>query len=87
MVSFPLSPQNENPNLLRGPGLGSGVTHLTGLFGGPALFYLVELGLAADTVLDVRFLPEEKRKKHGWLHSQEIEMSVKQSLIFKSVFG
>lgn len=45
-----------------------GVTHLIGLFAGPALFYLVELGLTADTVLVVRFLPEKKRKKHGLTH-------------------
>lgn len=84
---FHSPPRNENPNFLGGPGLGFRLTHLAGLFGGPALFYLVELGLAADTVLDVRFLTEEKRKKHGWLHSQEREMSVPQSLVFIPVFG
>lgn len=37
-----------------------GVTHLVRFLGGPALFYLVELGLVANAVLDVRFLSEEK---------------------------
>ena len=43
-----------------------GATHLIGLLGGPAPVYLVELGLVADAVLEVRFLPEKKRKK-AWL--------------------
>ena len=63
-----------------------GATHLIGLLGGPAPVYLVELGLVADAVLEVRFLPEKKRKK-AWLNSWKIGMSIKQSLIFKPVLG
>lgn len=65
--------------------MASGITHLIGLLGGPVLFYLVESGLVAEAVLDVRFLPEEKRKSTAQL--SEIEMSIKQSLIFKPALG
>lgn len=66
---FQSPPQNRNPLFreILGSACG-GVTHLIGFFAGPALFYLVELGLAADAVLVVRFLPEKKRKKHGLTH-------------------
>lgn len=64
-----------------------GVTHLIGLLAGPALLYLVELGLVANAVLDVRFLSEEKGGEKAWLNSQEIEVSIKQSLILKPALG
>lgn len=73
----------SSPEIL---GSALGVTHLVGLFAGPALFYLVELSLAADAVLDVRFLPEERGGK-AWLSSQETERPVKQLSLFKRALG